>query len=114
MDDLISKRKPEHDALYQKLYSEVGVASWEALSPHAERGALFWVNQNLDLIEVGVSLALDDTSSVKAWHDAELLLPAALQAPQDFAVYRFLIIQPFVIATPLDLSELTESDPSDQ
>ena len=114
MADPISPREPEHEALYQKLYSEVGVASWSALSPHAERGALFWVNQTLDLVEVGVSLALDDTISVKAWHEAQLLLPAAPQDPQDFAAYRFLIIQPFVIATPLDLSELTESDSSEQ
>lgn len=113
MADPVSKREPEHAALYQKLYSEVGIASWDALSPHAERGALFWVNHTLDLVEVGVSLAIDDASSVKAWHESSLLLPAASHAPQDFVAYRFLIIQPFVIATPLDLSEFTE-DPSDQ
>ena len=102
---------PEHSDLYKKLAADVGIATWDALAPHAERGGLFWVDQSLDLIEVGVSLAVDDASSVKAWHEAKLFLPAALQAPTEFAAFRFLIIQPFVIASPLDLSDLI--DPSE-
>jgi hypothetical protein len=101
---------PEHSELYEKLSADVGIATWDALAPHAERGGLFWVDQSLDLVEVGVSLAVDDASSVKAWHEAELFLPAAPQAPSEFAAFRFLIIQPFVIAAPLDLSDLI--DPS--
>ncbi len=101
---------PEHSELYEKLSADVGIATWDALAPHAERGGLFWVDQTLDLVEVGVSLAVDDASSVKAWHEAELFLPAAPQAPSEFAAFRFLIIQPFVIAAPLDLSDLI--DPS--
>jgi hypothetical protein len=103
------ERSPQHEELYQKLFDEVGIASWDALAPHADRGSLFWVDQTLDIVEVGVSLAADDTLSVKAWHEAELLLLAAPQTPKDFAAYRFLIIQPFVIASPLDLTELIES-----
>ena len=98
-----------NEALHKKLSSEVGVASWDALAPHAERGALFWVDQSLDLADVGMSLALDDAASVKAWHEAALFLPAALTPPADFAAFRFLIIQPFVIATPMELPEHIES-----
>ena len=101
----------EHAELYEKLAADVGIATWEALAPHAERGGLFWVDQSLDLIEVGVSLAVDDARSVQAWHDAQLFLPAAPKAPTEFAAFRFLIIQPFVIASPLDLTDLI--DPSE-
>jgi hypothetical protein len=104
-----NQRLKEKSDLYKKLSSEVGVVSWEALAPHAERGALFWVDKSLDLADVGVSLALDDAASVQAWHDAQLFLPAAMQSPQDFAAFRFLIIQPFVIATPMELPDPTES-----
>ena len=106
-----SPSMPEHSDLYEKLAADVGIATWDALAPHAERGGLFWVDQSLDLIEVGVSLAVDDANSVKAWHDAQLFLPAAPQAPTELAAFRFLIIQPFVIASPLDLSDLI--DPSE-
>lgn len=102
---------PEHAELYEKLAADVGIATWEALAPHAERGGLFWVDQSLDLIEVGVSLAVDDARSVQAWHDAQLFLPAAPKAPTEFAAFRFLIIQPFVIASPLDLTDFL--DPSE-
>ena len=106
-----SPSMPEHSDLYEKLAADVGIATWDALAPHAERGGLFWVDQSLDLIEVGVSLAVDDANSVKAWHDAQLFLPAASEAPTELAAFRFLIIQPFVIASPLDLSDLI--DPSE-
>lgn len=102
---------PAPSELYEKLAAEVGIATWDALAPHAERGGLFWVDQSLDLIEVGVSLAVDDANSVQAWHKAQLFLPAAPQAPTEFVAFRFLIIQPFVIAAPLDLSDLI--DPSE-
>lgn len=101
----------DQEALKLKLEAEVGISTWEALAPHAERGALFWVDQSLDLVDVGVGLAIDDAASVQAWHQAELFLPAAPKMPEGFAVFRFLIIQPFVIASPLDISDLI--DPND-
>ena len=114
--DKQAAKQPSQDImqqqLIQKLSGEVGVVSWEALSPHAERGALFWVDQSLDLVKVGVSLALDDTSSVRAWHDAKLLLPATALNPKQFAAFRFLIIQPFVLAMPLELPDTPKQDPN--
>ena len=103
-EDRVSPSMPEHVELYEKLSAEVGIATWEALAPHAERGGLSWIDQSLDLIEVGVSLVIDDARSVQAWHDAQLFLPAAPKAPAEFAAFRFLIIQPFVIASPLDMT----------
>ena len=98
-----SDHERDAQSLHDKLAAEVSVVSWSALAPHAERGALFWVDRQLDLVEVAVSFALDDARSVKAWHEAELLLPAASSPPQDFAAFHFLIVQPFVLAKPLEL-----------
>jgi hypothetical protein len=106
---LTSEQKEECASLLQRLSGEIGVVSWEALAPHAERGALFWVDQSLDLAEVGLCVALDDVDFVQAWHEAELLLPAAPSKPEEFAAFRFLIVQPFVLAMPLDLPEANES-----
>jgi hypothetical protein len=91
------------DSLIEKLSAELSVASWSALAPHAERGALFWVDRTLNIVDVAVSFALDDARSVEAWHQAGLLLPASSSSSQDFAAFEFLIVQPFVLATPLEL-----------
>ena len=98
-----SDRDRDAQSLYDKLSAEVSVVSWSGLEPHAERGALFWVDRKLDLVEVAVSFALDDTRSVGAWHEAKLLLPAANTPSKNFAAFNFLIVQPFVLATPLEL-----------
>lgn len=100
----------EASVLYDQLQAEVGVASWDALSPHAERGALFWVAGALDLVEVGVALALDQATSVQGWLEAGSLLLASHSGPRDFSAFRFLIVQPFVIATPLELPAAIEPD----
>ena len=55
-------RKGGNQSLYDKLAAEVSVASWNALKSHADRGALFWVDRQLDLVEVAVSIALDDVA----------------------------------------------------
>ena len=94
---------PERDALYEKLSAELSVVSWSALAPHAERDSLFWVDRSLSLVDVAVSVALDDARSVGAWHEAGLLLRAAPTPPQDFVAFEFLIVQPFVLAAPLEL-----------
>ena len=50
----------EREVIYEKLSGEVSVVSWSALAPHAERGALFWVDRQLDLAEVATCMALDE------------------------------------------------------
>ena len=97
-------------ALAKKLSAEVGVVSWEALSPHASRGALFWVDAQLDLVEVGVALAMDDVKSVRTWHEEGMLLLASASGPEDFSAFRFLIVQPFVLAAPLELPPMVKLD----
>ena len=99
----------EREVIYEKLSGEVSVVSWSALAPHAERGALFWVDRQLDLAEVATCMALDEARSVGAWHQAGLLLPASASPPQDFVAFNFVIIQPFVLATPIELPELSET-----
>ena len=101
-------REGDAQSLYDKLAVEVSVASWSALESHAKRGALFWVDRQLDLAEVAVSIALDDVPSVKVWRQAQLLLPAASTPPENFAAFHFLIVQPYVLATPLELPTQSE------
>ena len=103
-----SDHERDAQSLHDKLAAEVSVVSWSALAPHAERGALFWVDRQLDLAEVATCMALDEARSVGAWHQAGLLLPASTTPPQDFVAFEFVIVQPFVLATPLELPESSE------
>lgn len=98
-----SDHERDLQSLRDKLSDEVSIVSWHALEPHAQRHALFWVNTQLDLVEVAVSIALDDVDSVEAWHTAKLLLRATPTPPKDYAAFHVLIVQPFVLAQPLEL-----------
>lgn len=95
------------DPLREKLRSELSEASWRLLLEHHVRGGLVWVHPELDLVEVAATIAEDQAAILKAWMEAGLVGAATDDQVRVWAkggqVFRFLIIQPFVVATPLEL-----------
>jgi hypothetical protein len=55
------------ETLYAKLLGETASIGWLELQPFFARGALLWVNPELDLVAVAVALAEDDKASMSAW-----------------------------------------------
>ena len=89
-------------SLIEKLRAEILEAPWIDLFPHAERGALFVVAEELDLADVGSKVAEDDTATVGKWlEDGELNRPAPEKIKawdsEPGKLFRFLIVQPYVL-----------------
>lgn len=88
------------DDLYAELRSAVQHAEWRWVRPHHEAGRLVFVRA-LDVVDVGVALATDNSAAVGGW-----LADGRLQRGEDVAVSAwrdddrlvFLIVQPFVVA----------------
>lgn len=73
---------------------------WAMLRPHAKRGGLYLLDAAEDLMEVAVAMRDDDVPTIRA-----LIERGALAAPDtdliegpDEPHYRFVIVQPYVIA----------------
>lgn len=97
----MSDQPPRTDeSLEQKIAKDIGVATWSSLEPHAERGALFWV-EGLQLSEVALAVARDEADRVEEWVLAGKLRRAEQLPLPGVAGYHFAIVQPFVLATPL-------------
>ena len=96
--------------LYEKLNAEIRVATWASLSPHAERGALFWVDATLSLVDAAIAVANDRVDLVQAWLNEGILRRAEEAKPLDAPGYHFLITQPYVLATPLHVDEASTGD----
>ena len=91
------------DELRTHLANEVHRVDWKPLAPHARRGALVFVDTALDLVEVAVALAEDDSARVRRWMQAhQLVKPTGDQIErwQDETEERFtiVIVQPYVLA----------------
>ena len=76
---------------------------WKTLAAHAKRGGLVLVDTALDLVEVAVAVANDDSASVEAWMSAhQLAKPTEAQVAswEDDTEDRFtvVIVQPYVLA----------------
>ena len=88
--------------LRTQLQQNLDEAEWDWLIPHAKRDAIIVVTQGLDLIEVGVAVASDNTAKVGVWiSEALIAKPSAEQmgAWNSDRAKRFdtLIVQPYVL-----------------
>lgn len=94
--------------LRAELAENIDEAELEWLKPHIQRDVVVVVNQQLDLVDVGVAIANDDTLSVQHWISEQLLhkpLPEQLSSWNRDQTKRFqaLIVQPYVLVKEVTL-----------
>ena len=101
--------------LKEQLSKDVDIAHWKWLSDHAQRDAVIVVNASLDLVDVGVAIATDNTQVIQHWIAEQLLIkPTETEIIEwDAQVgksFPSLIIQPFVLIQ--DKKEESSSTPA--
>jgi hypothetical protein len=88
------------EKLREKLTGELGVSSWKGLIPGMLNKSLFFVSPDVDLVDVGVQVALDHTSEIKKWLEAgHLTRPTSHQIAEwetSGSLFQFIIVEPFV------------------
>lgn len=83
-------------------------ASWDMLKDHHERGAVFLVDEQLDIVTVATAIARDNFGQVKLWLEADQIakvsdqLVEAWEKEPSKKVVNFLIVQPYVIVQRID------------
>ena len=91
------------EELRKKLSEELEICSWSILKEHHSRNVVFVINEELDLVEVAISLALDEVDKVKTWKDAgDFREPDSYEIKKwnedpDKKIATFIIVQPFVL-----------------
>lgn len=88
--------------LKAELAQTLDEATWDWLVPHAKRDVVIVVTPGLDLLDVGVAIASDDTLSVQRWISEQLLhkpFPEQLAAwnSDQAKTFQALIVQPYVL-----------------
>jgi hypothetical protein len=85
---------------------ELDEAEWQWLEPHLARDAVIFVHPSLNLVEVAIAIANDQSQQVQAWISHQWLykpspeLVATLdQAPE--RRFMSLIVQPYVLLQDL-------------
>lgn len=88
-------------ALRTELTEMMGPVQWALLKPHVQRDAVVVVNPNLDLVDVGVAIATDNTRAVQRWIKEQLIVkPNAQQLSmwgEGNQQFQSLIVQPYVL-----------------
>ena len=89
--------------LRARLAHEIHRVDWTPLGPHAQRGGMILVDPQLDLLEVAVAVARDDSERVGRWmRERQLRKPteAQIEIWQNETGERFTIaiVQPYVLA----------------
>ena len=92
--------------LRSELAEALDEAEWEWLIPHVKRDIVIFVTADLDLLDVAVAFASDDTLSVQDWIGKQQLhkpFAEQLTAWNSDKTIRFqaLIVQPYVLVKEL-------------
>jgi hypothetical protein len=91
------------EELKKKLATEIEECDWSLLRDHYKRQALVLVEPDVDLVDAGVALALDDAESVKAWQAKNWIRKPTENEVDSWEgdpykrLARFVIVQPFVL-----------------
>ena len=87
--------------LYAELTNMMGPIQWEYLKPHVQRDAVVVVNENLNLAEVGVAIATNNTQAVERWSSEQLIIkPTAEELTlwnSENKQFTSIIVQPYVL-----------------
>ncbi len=88
--------------LRAELTASLDEAEWNWLAPHARRDSVIVVEQELDLVDVGIAIANDDVSCVQHWIDEALIhKPSFAQLTNwnrnQTKRFNALIVQPYVL-----------------
>lgn len=90
------------EGLRAELAAMVEPAAWPWLLPHLSRDAVVIVHKGLDLVEVGVAIATDQTPAVERWIGEQLITKPTKPQIEDWSRaedkrFRALIVQPYVL-----------------
>jgi hypothetical protein len=99
------KTDPLKDSeLHDKINRETARVKWAELERHYAHGAVVWVSEELDLVEVALRIAHDDKAAVAGWmKDGRIAKVSDLQARTWQAADAVLwasVVSPFVLVQP--------------
>ncbi len=88
--------------LKTQLQEQLAQVDWKDLKPHAQRDAIIVVDANLDIIEVGNAIALNDTNTIQHWISEQLIQKPtseqlSLWNSNQTQQFQTVIVQPFVL-----------------
>ncbi len=89
------------EMITKKLQNEIGTVGWSLLKPHAERGVLLIIHSQLDLLEVAVQIAEDQTEQVRSWlDDGKITRPSSSRMKEwetKNSIFTCVIVHPFIL-----------------
>lgn len=88
--------------LRTELAEALAEAEWDWLAPHARRDSLIVVESGLDVVDVAVAIANDDTARVQHWIEENLIHKPSSIELSDWNLnqskrFNTLIVQPYVL-----------------
>jgi len=98
----MSRNLTSREELEKKLRESLDEAEWAWIQNHATRGAVVIADHPLNLIEVGVEIAEDNTQAIENWiQTGKLSKPSTVQLEtwnlDPSRKFRCLVLQPYVL-----------------
>jgi hypothetical protein len=90
--------------LRQTLTESLDQARLDWLVPHLDKDVVIWVDAALELVDVGMAIATDDSNSVRRWIEEQFLIkptPETIANWDAHQRFQALIVQPYILIRDL-------------
>ena len=103
----MAEKEGKEESLEERLTRQLDDVPWSGLREHAARDGIIILAQELDMVETGVALAEDRFHWVNEQISAGKISKPSKSQLADYEknqeqLFRFLIVQPFVLIQPLE------------
>jgi len=91
--------------LHKTLSESLDEAQLDWLTPHIEKDVVIWVDRSLELVDVALAIAQDDSSRVLRWIEEQFLVKPTPEMRANWdARQRFqaLIVEPYILIRDLN------------
>ncbi|MBR58285.1 MAG: hypothetical protein CMH54_09715 [Myxococcales bacterium] len=88
------------ETLREQIAADVDKVEWQALAGHARRENVVLVDSSLDLVDIAHGIATDQVDLIGPLMEQGLITKSEENDFEAEQVFRFVIIQPFVVVTP--------------
>ena len=99
-----SSERPQTD-LRKTLTESLDEAQLDWLMPHIEKDVVIWVDRSLELVDVALAIAQDDSSHVLRWIEEQFLVKPTPEMRANWEIrqrFQALIVEPYILIRDLN------------
>ncbi len=107
----------DDEVLRAKINAETAQIAWTGVERFFAQGRAVFVRPELDLVDVGLVIAKNDSTQLEQWMNARLVQPVTIQQAREWvsvdALMWSVVVRPWILVQPVLVKDGADSEQSE-